>query len=221
MSRLLHDQGPLTSVERVAAAIRRDIEAGVLPIGASLRQEELGATYQVSRMPVREALRLLEAEGLVKIYPARGAFVTIPEAAAIRELYEIRALLEGEALQHALHALTPRDLLAAERHIEQLDEAPDSATWSSLDAALHTTLYQPAERPQLLELIATMRRRVNHFFYLAHTPDQYRLSCQAEHRALLAACKAGDSAAATQALQTHLHNAGEVVARFSEELRRS
>ncbi|MCG8353300.1 MAG: FCD domain-containing protein [Chloroflexales bacterium] len=115
--------------------------------------------------------------------------------------------------------MTPYDVQQAELYLEQLDQVDDSATWSALDEELHAALYRPSQRPQLLELIAMLRRRVNHFFYLAHTPDQYRATCQAEHRAIIVACRSRDVTQATQALETHLHNAGEVVARYSEQLR--
>ncbi|KAB8143726.1 GntR family transcriptional regulator [Chloroflexia bacterium SDU3-3] len=219
MSIFASQNAPATAAERIAAAIRQEIEGGMIGVGEPLRQEEIAARFAASRIPVREALRLLEAEGLVKIYPSRGAYVTIPAPESIRELYEIRALLECEALRLALPNHIPYDMRQAEQRVALLDEAEDSATWSQLDEELHAILYQPAQRPQLLELIAALRRRVNHFYYLAHRPSDYRAGCQAEHRALLAACRSGDAAQATQALAEHLRHAGEVVARYSAQVR--
>lgn len=94
-------------VDDTAAAIRARILSGEIPIGAQLRQVELAEMLGVSRTPVREALRQLQAGGLIEVLPNRGAVVRVPAPWEVREAYEIRAELEGLACVRAVHAVTP------------------------------------------------------------------------------------------------------------------
>ncbi len=209
MSSRFSPQPHLTAAERVVQALRIAITRGDLPAGAQLRQEEVAAQYQVSRMPVREAFRQLEMEGLLVVYPGRGAFITRLEADEIREIYEIRTLLEGEALRRAVPALTPAILDQAKALLNQLDTAPDSVTFRELDEAFHTILYTPAQRPRLLDLIDTLRRQVTYFFYVVTEPAVYRDNIQQDHRQILAACRQGDASGAVAAVENHLRRSAE------------
>jgi DNA-binding GntR family transcriptional regulator len=206
MPSYLPRQEYLTATERVTRALRTAITTGALPAGAPIRQEEIAAQYQVSRIPVREAFRQLEAEGLIVIYPSRGAFVATLDPSDILEIYEIRVLLESDALRRACSALTPDIIQRAEAILNQLDATQESSTWGALDEAFHTTLYTPVQRPRLLDLIATLRRQVTHFYYLVTPLEAYRSRSQQEHRQILATCRAGDVAGAVTALEAHLHN---------------
>lgn len=206
MSSHLPRQEYLTAAERVTRALRTAITTGALPAGAPIRQEEIAAQYQVSRIPVREAFRQLEAEGLLVIYPSRGAFVATLEASDILEIYEIRVLLESDALRRACPALTPDIIRQAEVILDQLDTAQEISAWGALDEAFHTTLYTPVGRPRLLDLITTLRRQVTHFYYIVAPLETYRSRSQQEHRQILAMCRAGDVAGAVRALETHLNN---------------
>ena len=93
---------PQTVADRIADILREAIAEGSLKTGTPLRQDELAARFGFSRMPIRDALRRLEAEGIVSIHPTRGAFVAQMDAAEIREIYAVRELLEAEALRLAL-----------------------------------------------------------------------------------------------------------------------
>src|SRR5215470_13449402 len=93
---------PQTVADHVAKILREAIAEGSLAAGTPLRQDELAARFGVSRMPVRDALRLLEAEGIVSIHPTRGAFVARLDASEIGEIYAVRELLEVEALRLAI-----------------------------------------------------------------------------------------------------------------------
>lgn len=199
----------LTAAEKVRRGLRAAIMSGALAAGAPIRQEELAAQYQVSRMPVREALRQLEAEGLVLIYPNRGAFVATLDPRDIREIYEIRMLLECDALRRAVPALTPAVIERATELLKQLDSAQETSNWGALDEAFHATIYAPVDRPRLLDLITTLRRQVTQFYYVVTPLERYRARSQDEHRQILAACAAGDVAGAVAALEAHLHNSAD------------
>lgn len=201
----------LTSAEKVILALRTAITSGELPAGAQIRQEEIAAQYAVSRMPVREAFRQLEAEGLLVVYPGRGAFVNRLSDSEIEEIYEIRILLEGDALRRAVPHLTPTILAQAEALLTQLTQAQDGQNFGKIDAAFHATLYTPAQRPRLLELINTLRNQVTQFLYAAAPMQSYGESAIQEHRQLLDACHAGDGALAVQMLEAHLRNSVSIV----------
>src|SRR5438445_10155909 len=98
----------------VADKLRDQIIRGEIPEGAQLRQDAIATQYQVSRIPVREALRQLDAEGLIAIVPNRGAIVPALSPSDIGELFSIRALLEPEILKHSIPRLTESDLAEAE-----------------------------------------------------------------------------------------------------------
>src|SRR5215472_626837 len=97
----------------VADKLRDRIIRGEIPEGAQLRQDAIATHYQVSRIPVREALRQLDAEGLISIVPNRGAIVPALSPSDIGELFAIRALLEPEVLKASIPHLTEQDLSEA------------------------------------------------------------------------------------------------------------
>ena len=204
-------QPHLTSAEKVILSLRMAITSGTLPAGAQIRQEEIAAQYDVSRMPVREAFRQLEAEGLLVVYPGRGAFVNRLTADEIQEIYDIRILLESDALRRAVPELTPTILAEAERLLTQLALAQDGQSFGKLDEAFHAALYAPAQRPRLLELINTLRNQVTQFLYAASPMPTYRDSAMDEHRQILDACQAGDVDGAVAAIETHLRNSVQIV----------
>ena len=201
----------LTAPEKVTQALRTAITTGALPAGMQLRQAEIAAQYKVSRMPVREALRQLEAEGLIVVYPGRGAFVNRLTAAEIEEIYEIRILLESHALRQAYPAFNATILANAEALLEQQEAAKDGLSFGKLDEAFHRTIYTPAGRPRLLNLISTLRNQVTQFLYIASPMEHYRDHAVQEHRQILDACQSGDVEAAVAALDSHLHNSAQII----------
>src|SRR5574337_644008 len=98
----------------VAEKLREQIIRGEIPEGAQLRQDAIANQYQVSRIPVREALRQLDAEGLITIVPNRGAVVPSLSGRDVEELFTIRALLEPEVLKVSIPELAAEDLARAE-----------------------------------------------------------------------------------------------------------
>src|SRR5688500_2920250 len=93
----------------IADSLRDEILRGVIEPGAPLRQEELAERFQVSRIPVRDALLRLESQGLVHVYSNRGAFVISLSADEVREIYDMRILLEGDLIERAVPRMTAED----------------------------------------------------------------------------------------------------------------
>lgn len=194
----------LTSAEKVILGLRTAITSGALAAGEQIRQEKIAAEYSVSRMPVREAFRQLEAEGLLVVYPGRGAFVNRLSNDEIREICDIRILLECDAMRRAVPALSPMVLLEAEMLLQKMIIAEDGQSFGKFDEAFHETLYAPTGRLRQLDMIRTLRNQVTRFLYAAYSLKDYRPSAIDEHRKILDACKAGDVEAAVAAVENHL-----------------
>jgi len=201
--------GPETVADRIAALLREAIAAGSLAAGTALRQDELAQRFGFSRMPIRDALRLLEAEGIVAIHPTRGAFVARMDATEIGDIFKVRALLEGEALRLALPRLDTQDLDRAAALLDRLDAEPDVGRWGALNRDFHLALYQPCGNARLLELIEAQHRAADRYVRVLLANLDYRLRSQHEHRKLLAACRKGAADKGLGWLARHLGDGSE------------
>ena len=205
----------LTIQQAVADAVRTRVISGQLPAGTRIDQDALAAEFSVSRMPVREALRQLGAEGFVTIVPHRGAIVTALSPAEVEEIYEIRAALEGVAARHASQALSADDLdrlrkvLAAMRNEKQID------TWVALNAEFHNAINQASMRPRLLELIQRFREQSQPYIRLYVQRLHKSAQARKEHRAILEALADRDADQAEAAVRAHLVGTGRAVAAFA------
>jgi len=205
-------QSARSTPDLVAHALREAIITGLSAAGQPLRQDELASALRVSKIPVREALRRLEAEGLVVFHTNRGAMVAPLDAAQAVEIAEIRVALEVLALQLAIPNLTARDLRRAQSVLEELDAETDRARWGTLNRDFHHTLYTPARRPQLLDLITTQHQRFDRCMRVVLAAMEHQAQSQSEHRAILAACAQPDPQLATSLLAEHITAAARLLA---------
>ncbi len=188
----------------LAQALREAILRGIYSGGQPLRQDELAAQFGTSKIPVREALRQLEAEGLVTFFPNRGAVVARLSPNEAEEIGEIRSALEAAALSRAVPRATTRDLRRAQNVLDEARDEPDPARWSVLNWEFHAVLYAPAGRPQLLKLIQQMHRRVDRYMRVTLAGAGHQAQSQREHRLLLQAVKRGDATTAEVILTEHI-----------------
>jgi len=188
----------------VADVLREAILRGILLAGQQLRQDEIARELGVSHIPVREALRQLEAEGLVRLRPYRGFEVSELSPEEVEELYEIRIPLECQALRLALPHLTDEDLERAEQILDAIDAEGDPSAWSELNTEFHAVLYAPSRRQRLLNLIRTLRTNVDRYLRLYISVMQRKQYSQREHRKILEAVRRRDAAGAVAALEEHL-----------------
>ncbi|HEX6537434.1 MAG TPA: GntR family transcriptional regulator [Gemmatimonadaceae bacterium] len=200
-----------TTSDVIADALRADIKGGIAPPGSALRQEELARRFGVSRLPIRDALLRLESEGLVVVYPNRGAFVVSLSAREVAEIYHLRILLEGDMLECAISRMSRDDLRRIDAARAAAAAGAGGPDWASLDNAFHLGLYAPADRPRQLALIASLRGSVDRYWRAyealpAHTSEWLR-----DHDDIVAACRAGDAGAARRLLVSHLERAGALV----------
>jgi DNA-binding GntR family transcriptional regulator len=207
-------QGPPTISSYVLKTIRDGILTGRYPLGARLDQQALAEELGVSVIPVREGLRQLEAEGLVQIYPRRGAYVAEPSVGEFQEIYLIRQVLEELATQLAVPNLSPQVLDLLGNVIQQMEEAiasQDLATLPELDRKFRFTLYGASLRPILLGMLSSLWDRASLYQRLVtHLPDRAS-QVLAEYKKIYAACRAGDAIAAGQAVREYIHQAAEEI----------
>ncbi len=204
--------------EIVAAVLREAISTGKLKANQPLPQAEIAANLQVSHIPVREALRQLESEGLVTYQANRGASVSALTTSEIREIYEIRAMLESGAILLATPKLSSANLARAGELLNQSEQTEDGATWGTLDMEFHTIAYHLDDRPRLAELITELLRRVDRYWLSHNLMLTYRHTFEQEHRQLLAALAARNADEAVRLLNAHLTGACD---RLIEEIKLS
>ena len=197
--------------------IRVEIIRGDLVPGQYLRLEEIAARFDVSTMPVREALRDLEAEGLVTIFPHRGAIVTELSADELRDIYDIRVMLEEMATRCAVPLLTEATLAELTSLVERMEKAGgDVVSVVELNHEFHSTIYAASGRTHLCELNRMLRYRTQHYLHLyivevelGHLPRS-----QGEHRAILEACRHGDAGEAAGLVHAHVAEVGDAIIEY-------
>lgn len=205
-STLFESLGRERAPELVTNRLREAITSGVLPPGTRLNQVELAERLGVSRMPVREALRRLEAEGLVILQPYRGAVVAGLSERELQEIYEMRIALEGLALRVALPQTGAATVEQMEDVLRRMDQEPDSDAWLALNAEFHDLLYAGADRPLLLEHIDSLRNKSDRFLRLFAAKRDRTAHAQEEHWAILGAYRDRDVDRACRLLQEHLQS---------------
>jgi len=203
----------------VAEVLREAIFRGILSGGEQLRQDEVASQFGVSRIPVREAFRQLAAEGLITLYPHRGAVVSTLSPEEVQEIYEIRIPLETLAIRLAVPKLTQADLAHAHDILHAIDLEEDSVRWGELNREFHATLYAPAGRPRLLALISNLRANVERYLRIYISLMHHKQRSQRQHREILAACKRRDVEAAAKVLDEHLSDTSELLIRFLKQQR--
>ena len=197
-------------LSRIAAALRHDIVTGVMPPGGKVPQERIAERFAVSRIPVRDALRQLEGEGLVTFIPNRGARVAPLGADDLREICEMRVALETLALRCALPELSNAQLDQAAALQDALESAPVEE-FGVLNTAFHEALYAPARRPRLLAQIEMLGRAADRFLRMTVASLDYAQTSHDEHRELLSTCRSRDEAAAVSCLTRHIEVAGDAL----------
>lgn len=190
----------------VFQVIRTAIVRGELPGDMPLRQDEISTALSVSHIPVREAFRQLEAQGLVRIYPNRGAVVTKLSCKELSDVMDTRILLEVGALRLALPHITEEDLARARELLELFPKEKDPIKGAELNLKLHFSLYDPCDNQTLLALIDQMHANVDRYItpFFGKEEVSAELYTVDEHSQIISACESKDTELATAILRTHL-----------------
>lgn len=203
-------------------AIRERILRGHYPEGEPLRQDAIGAELGVSRIPVREALRQLEAEGLVTFSPHRGAVVSTLSLKQIRELFELRAEIEGDLIRRAVPHMTAEDHARAADILDAYDLALHSGqvpVWGALNWQFHSTLYAPADRDLTMSIVHKLHQHSDRYLRMQLALTHGETRARHEHRAIATAARKGDAAKAQRLLREHILGAGRALVSFLERER--
>lgn len=196
-----------TTAEVIADKIRQDIVVGEYLEGQPLRQDELARRFNVSKIPLREALYQLKSEGLVEFQNNRGSLVSSLSPARVEEIYLMRIALEEIALKRAIPNLTPSDIVNAESALKLIELTDQPVKWSQLNWQFHAAIYRAANMPTLLNTIATLHNNVARYLLLYLKKLGFHNVSQDEHWQLLALCKMGRTQQATGLLHQHLNDA--------------
>jgi DNA-binding GntR family transcriptional regulator len=203
-----------TTAKVVAERLREEIQHGTLAPGTRLRQNDVAQRFGVSTTPVREAFAQLQAEGLVRIDPHRGAVVFHPSVDDVLEFYEIREALESLAVSHAipnLRAEVARDLDAV---IDLMRRTEDPRQWLKLNDQFHLRLYEAAGRPRLSALIDSLRDASAPYIHMFVASRPLSERANEQHHAILDACVRRDAPGARRAIREHLRTASRELAAF-------
>jgi DNA-binding GntR family transcriptional regulator len=203
--------------DSLLARLRHEILRGGVGPGLPLRQDEIAARHGVSKIPVREALLQLVAEGLVTAHPNRGFTVSQLSPQEAEEILEIRAVLECQAVRIAMPHLTNAEITQAARILDQAEETDALDRWSDLNWEFHTTLYTPARRKRLLDLIRQVSYPTDRYIRVLIANANYRGRAEREHRAILSACDMRNADAAAALLDQHIRETGVLLAAFLNE----
>lgn len=187
--------------------LRQAILDGSHPAGSQLRQDALAQAYAVSRIPVREALFQLEAEGFVKIVPHKGAIVSGLSLDEINDVFELRKLLEPRLLASSIPALTAADFEAVagmEAAFEEAMSAGDISRWGLLNADFHMALYARATQPRTLSIVSGLLQTSDRYTRLQLQRGSSIERAQAEHNELIRLCRSGRIGEAESLLIDHI-----------------
>lgn len=210
-----------TRTEQVLEHLKEEILSGNLKSGQPLRQSFLAEQYQVSRIPIREALLQLEAQGLVKMVPHKGAVVTEISAEEIDELFHLRSVLEPHILKIAIPKMDQHCFNLAEsilvRMEQSLSDVDNVEQWSAINYEFHQCLYACADLPHTLDLINTLNTRCDRYIRLQLLYTDGIDKAQHEHRKLLDLCKRNEVNDASKFLSQHILEAGHAIKSFLKQ----
>ncbi|MCP1199992.1 GntR family transcriptional regulator [Notoacmeibacter sp. MSK16QG-6] len=193
--------------EPLAARISRELSdrivTGRIEAGARLRQDHIAEEFGTSHVPVREAFRRLESQGLVRSEPRRGVRVAGFTHDEVREVAEMRAALEALALRNAAPHLTNAILDEAEEATRAGDRARDVQSWEEANRTFHRLILEPCGMPRLLRAIDDLHTASSRFLFSGWRAE-WETPTDRDHRSILTALRAGDSDRAASLLAHHV-----------------
>ena len=203
-----------TTAGHAVDALRGAILRGELLAGHSIRQEELAARLGISRIPLREALRQLQAEGFVTSSPHRGVVVAALSLEELREICEIRTQLECHLLALAVPTHDQRSLDSVEVALAATREDDSAEHWTIRNLQFHRALYAPAHRPMILAEIERYHAHTERYLRVFDALFEHRNAADGEHRTLVDAVRAGETQRAVEMLRAHIMATSLMVADF-------
>lgn len=207
-----------TTASEVARVLRQRILGGQYAEGEFLRQEAIAQELGVSRVPVREALSMLESEGLLIQEKYRGAVVPKLSIQEIDEIYRLRALIEPYLLENAIPNITPELLAKTHEIVDESETVTDVRLWADLNWEFHRALYVPADLPLTIRTLESLLMRADRYLKMQQVlSDETRRESVERHRQILQLIEQGHAAKAVEVLREHIdwnvHDIGEAIER--------
>ena len=200
-----------TVTAEVADELRRRIVNGHYVGGDQIRQEALAAELGVSRIPIREALLQLEAEGLIVIHTHRGAVVAHLSADDAFDLFEARLALEPTVVRQAIEQSTPGDIERVAASLAAYEKAvsggASAETLSALNWAFHTAMCEPAKRPRTLAILLSLYTTTDRYLRLQIDRPGAKTKALRDHRAIFDAYRQKKAALAVDLVTGHIKDA--------------
>ncbi|OMQ38840.1 GntR family transcriptional regulator [Ensifer sp. 1H6] len=197
-----------TVASRISRILADRIVTGQLEPGTKLRQDHIAEEFGASHVPVREAFRRLEAQGLAISEPRRGVRVASFDLKELREVAQMRAALEVLALRHAAPHLTPAILDLAEEATVAADNSQDVRSWEGANRRFHRLLLTPCGMPRLLAVIDDLHA-VSARFLFATWRSEWEVRTDHDHRAILTFLRQGEIENAAVVLERHVQWTGQ------------
>jgi len=211
---------PPTRATAAADELRRRILEGEHPAGMQLRQAVLAEELGISRIPFREALILLEAEGLVQMEAHKGAVVAGFSPEEVEELFEFRALLEPALLEKSAPRLTEADYAGLDAILREYSDelrAQNPGRWGALNTALHALLYHRAQSPRMLATAEQLLQSTDRFARMQLYYTDGRERAEREHLEIVTECRSGNVKKAARLLRQHILSAGDALVKLLKE----
>jgi DNA-binding GntR family transcriptional regulator len=208
MSQLKPDPiGRTALAVEITNRLRQMILEGVMQPGEKINEKALTAQFGVSRTPLREALKVLAAEGLLELIPHRGAVITRQSEAEIAEVFQVLAALEGLAGELAAQVASDADLAQITKMTEQLRQSyaqTDRPTYFRINQAIHQEILAASGNDTLIKSHELLAHRVQRARYQANlTPQRWRAAVE-EHEAIAKALAARDAETTSRLMRDHL-----------------
>jgi DNA-binding GntR family transcriptional regulator len=193
-----------SSSDIIFDALRDEIISGNLSAGESIRQEYIAKLFNVSRIPVREALKRLESQGLVKNERYKGAIVSSLSDDEIKEIFEVRLNLEPKIIAYSVENISKEALALAREYCDLFGEETDPGKWGDLNRNFHEALYRDCGRPFHLKIISEAIDRIDSYIRAQLVLTKGMTKAVTEHTAILRACEAGDGELAAKLTEQHI-----------------
>jgi DNA-binding GntR family transcriptional regulator len=205
---------------QIAQALAARIVAGDIAPGARLRQDELAGEFKASHVPVREAFRRLEAQGLVVVEPRRGVRAAPLDTASVIEVARMRAALEPLALRHALPRFPENQLERLQECLHAMAPDLDMAGLEAANQRFHNLITEPCGMPRLLATLGDLHRASSRHLFAAWKWLDWRPRSDREHAEIVEALRGGDADEACSRLADHILAAGTALAQALDQIGR-
>jgi DNA-binding GntR family transcriptional regulator len=210
-----------TASEYVAESLRAAIQAGKLADGSELNQVALAEHFGVSRVPVREAMRQLQAEGWISARPHHRAVVVALGRDRILEIFDLRTLLETHLLTKSIPMIGEQRISRLQRLCDQMDKIDDHQRWLAANRAFHRELYEDSGARTTIELVEQMSAQVERYVRARGEGVERGSEAVAEHRLILTAVRNRDVREACRLIEAHIeHTRQSVIATLDRQAQR-